>query len=146
RQTGTSLAQGASQIQNFLEKFSITSGEYTKSLAALTNQNSTVADKISGLSSQMAAAASSVTKATTAVDGNLAKLLDGIREFAHLAGETNRASRESQESVRHSVQTLQQQMSIHLQRFDTVDQKLATVFTSIGAHLELQAKQMAEQF
>jgi hypothetical protein len=36
-------------------------------------------------------------------------------------------------------------MSLHIQRFNTVDEKLASVFTSIGSHLESQSKQMGEQ-
>ena len=54
--------------------------------------------------------------------------------------------RESQEAVRKTVETLQQQMAQHIQRFNNVDEKLAGVFNSISSHVELQAKQMAEQF
>ena len=36
-------------------------------------------------------------------------------------------------------------MTTHLQRFNNVDEKLATVFNSISSHLELQSKQMGEQ-
>jgi hypothetical protein len=32
-----------------------------------------------------------------------------------------------------------------MQRFDTVDEKLASVFSSIASHLELQSKTMSEQ-
>ena len=37
-------------------------------------------------------------------------------------------------------------MAQHIQRFNNVDEKLAGVFSSISSHVELQAKQMAEQF
>ena len=62
-----------------------------------------------------------------------------------MSAETARTVRESQESVRGTVETLQQQMSLHIKRFDNVDEKLAGVFNSISSHLELQSKQMAEQ-
>ena len=48
--------------------------------------------------------------------------------------------------VRKTVEILQQQMAQHIQGFNNVDEKLAGVFSSISSHVELQTKQMAEQF
>ncbi len=119
--------------------------EYVKSLSALTAQNEKVGSNLSAISSQIAAASDSVTRASSAVDGNLEKILTGVGDLTHAAAETSRTVRESQEVIRATIATLQQQMSQHLQRFDAVDEKLAGVFTSIGAHLELQSRQMGEQ-
>jgi hypothetical protein len=68
-----------------------------------------------------------------------------MSEVTRLAAETNRASQESQVAVRQMIEGLQKQMSLHMERFNNVDETLARVFNSIGSHLELQSKQMGEQ-
>ena len=75
----------------------------------------------------------------------MGKLLSGLGDVTRLLLETNRASQESEAAVRGVIDALQKQMSIHMDRFNNVDETLARVFNSIGSHLELQAKQMGEQ-
>jgi flagellar capping protein FliD len=117
-----------------------------KSLSSLAAQNAKLEENLTTISSRIMAASDGITKASSAVGGNLDKVLAGITDFTRVATETTRSVRESQEAVRSTVETLQQQMAQHIQRFNNVDEKLATVFNSVGSHIELQSKQMAEQF
>jgi chromosome segregation ATPase len=142
REVGDAAAQQQVRLATKIEE---NGDEYIKSLSALATQNAEVESSLSTISSQIVAASESVAKASSAVDGNLDRLLTGIGELTHVAAETTRTVRESQEAVRGTIETLHQQMSLHIQRFDAVDEKLAGVFTSIGSHLELQSRQMGEQ-
>jgi hypothetical protein len=36
-------------------------------------------------------------------------------------------------------------MSLHIERFNNVDEQLASVFNNIGSQLELQSRQMSDQ-
>ncbi len=145
KDTGSAFGESAAKIGAFFERFSGSGEDYMKSLTSLSTQNAKLEGSLTTISSQIVAAANGVTKASAAVDDNLQKLLSGIGDVTRVSAETSRTVRESQEAVRAAIETLQQQMSLHLQRFNSVDEKLANVFTSIGSHLELQSKQMGEQ-
>ena len=143
--TGSAFGESAAKIGTFFERFSGSGEDYMKTLASLSEQNIKLEGRLGAISSQIMTAADSVAKAGTAVDSSLGKLLTGIADVARLAAETGRTVQESQEAVHGMIETLQKQMSLHINRFDSVDEKLATVFNSIGSHLELQSKQMGEQ-
>lgn len=146
KDSGSAFGDSAAKIGAFFERFIVSGDDYMKSLSSLAAQNSKLEENLTAISSRIVAASDGVTKASSAVGGNLDKVLAGITDFTRVATETTRAVRESQEAVRGTVQTLQQQMAQHIQRFNNVDEKLATVFNSIGSHIELQSRQMAEQF
>jgi DNA anti-recombination protein RmuC len=143
--TGSAFGESATKIGAFFDRFSGSSEDYMKTLAALSEQNVKLEGGLSAISSQISAAADGVARASTAVDSNLSKLLAGVADVTRLTTETGRTVRESQEAVGRMIETLQKQMSLHIERFNDVDGKLATVFSSIGAHLELQSRQMGEQ-
>jgi predicted nucleic acid-binding Zn-ribbon protein len=145
KNSGSAFDESATKISAFFERFSSSGEDYLTSLASLSSQNAKLEVNLAAISSQIAASAESVARASSAVDGNLDRLLTGIGDVTRVAADASRTARESQEAIRGVVETLQQQMSQHLQRFNTVDEKLATVFSSIGSHLELQSKQMGEQ-
>lgn len=119
--------------------------DYLKSLSSLAAQNEKVESSLATISSQIVAASDSVSRASSTVDGSIDRLLTGVGDLTRVSAETARTVRELQELVRGTIEALQQQMSTHIQRFDSVDEKLAGVFNSISSHLELQSKQMAEQ-
>lgn len=146
KETGTTFGESATKISAFLERFQASGTGYLESLSSLGEQNQKLEGNLAGISAQIVGASESITKATSSVNVNLETVLKGIGEFTRTATETSRGVRESQEAVRKTVETLQQQMAHHIQRFGDVDEKLASVFSSISSHVELQAKQMAEQF
>jgi hypothetical protein len=143
--TGSAFGESAAKIGAFFERFSGSGEDYMKTLASLSEQNTKLESGLSAISSQITTAADSVARASTTVDSNLGKLLTGIADVSRLAAETGRTVQQSQEAVHGMIETLQKQMSLHIERFNSVDEKLATVFNSIGSHLELQSKQMGEQ-
>lgn len=143
--TGAAFGDSAARIEGFLARFSDKGEDYIRTLSSLAEHNSAVEGKLSAITSQISAAADGVTRAGAAVDGNLVRLLEGISDVSRLLAETNRAAQESQMAIRQTVEALQKQMSLHLDRFNNVDERLATVFTAISSHLELQSKQMGEQ-
>jgi ABC-type transporter Mla subunit MlaD len=145
KDSGSSFGDTAAKISALFEQFSATADDYKASLSALTTQNSKLESSLASISSQINSASGGVTRATQAVDSNLTKLLSGIADLTRVSAETSRTVRESQESVRSTVDSLGRQMGLHIQRFDAVDEKLATIFTSIASHLELQSKAMSEQ-
>ncbi len=141
----SAFGESAAKIGTFFERFSGSGEDYMKTLASLSEQNIKLESGLSAISSQITTAADSVARASTTVDSNLGKLLTGIADVSRLAAETGRTVQQSQEAVHGMIETLQKQMSLHIERFNSVDEKLATVFNSIGSHLELQSKQMGEQ-
>ena len=141
---GGTFSNSAASLGAFLERFSAGGEDYMKSLSSLTTQTTALEANFSTISSRITAASESLAKAGLAVEGNLAQVLNAIRDFTHAAEETNRSVNTSQEAISSTVRSLQQIMTTHIQRFDDVDGKLAGIFTSIGSHLELQAAQMAE--
>ncbi|HEY6259680.1 MAG TPA: hypothetical protein VIY51_28215 [Xanthobacteraceae bacterium] len=145
RDSGSSFGETATKIGAFLERFSAAGDDYMTSLSALAAQNSKLETGLASISSQIVTASEGITKASSAIDGNLDKLLSGVGDLTRVSAETSRTVRESQESVRSTVESLRQQMTLHIQRFDSVDEKLATVFNSIASHLELQSTRMGEQ-
>jgi hypothetical protein len=144
-QTGSNFGASAERIEAILERFSDSGDSYIESLSTLSAKNAELHNGLGAISSQIAAAADSVSKAGKTVDNNIGKLLSGLGDVTRLAAETNRASQESQATVRQMIETLQKQMSLHMERFNSVDETLGRVFNSIGSHLELQSKQMSEQ-
>ena len=143
--SGAAFSGSAEKIAGFFERFSGSGEDYIRTLSSLSEQNAKLENGLSAISSRISDAADGVTKAGAAVDSNLVKLLSSISEVSRLAAETNRAAQESQTAIRQTVETLQKQMSLHIDRFNNVDEKLASVFNSISSHLELQSKQMGEQ-
>ena len=139
---GTTAAQQQEQLATKMREGG---DDYMKSLSSLAAQNAKVEESLSTIASQIVAASDSVTRASSTIDGNLDRLLTGIGDLTRVSAETARTVRESQEAVRGTIETLQQEMSQHIQRFDNVDEKLAGVFNSISSHLELQSRQMGEQ-
>ena len=139
---GTTAAQQQEQLATKIREGG---DNYIKSLSSLAAHNTKVEESLSTIVSQLVAASDSVTRANSTVDSNLDKLLTGIGDLTRVSAETARTVSELQEAVRGTVETLQRQMSLHVQRFDNVDEKLAGVFNSIGLHLELQSRQMGEQ-
>lgn len=144
-QTGSTFGASAERIQAILGRFSDSGDSYIESLSTLSAKNAELHSELGAISSQIASAADSVSKAGTTVDNNIGKLLSGLADVTRLTGETNRASQESQAAVRQMIEALQKQMSLHMERFNGVDETLGRVFNSIGSHLELQSKQMGEQ-
>jgi DNA anti-recombination protein RmuC len=144
-QTGSNFGASAGRIEAILERFSNSGDRYIESLSTLSAKNAELHNGLGAISSQIAASADSVSKAGTTVDNNIGKLLSGVADVTRLSAETNRASQESQAAVRQMIETLQKQMSLHMERFNSVDETLGRVFNSIGSHLELQSKQMSEQ-
>jgi methyl-accepting chemotaxis protein len=144
KDTGSAFGDSAAKIGAFFERFSTSGSDYMNSLSSLTAQNATLENTLAAISSQINAAAASVSRAGSAVDENLAKVLTGIGSFTRVAEETSRTIRESQEAVGNTVNALQQAMSQHIQRFNDVDEKLAGVFGTITSQLELQSNLMAE--
>jgi hypothetical protein len=144
-QTGSTFGESARRIEAILERFSESGDGYIESLSALSAKNAELHTGLGAVSAQIAAAADSVSSAGSTVDSNISKLLLGLNDVTRLVAETNRTSKESEAAVRVMIDTLQKQMSLHMERFNNVDETLARVFSSIGSHLELQAKQMGEQ-
>jgi methyl-accepting chemotaxis protein len=145
KNTGAAFGNSAEKISAFFEQFNTSGDKYKESLTALADQNAKLETNLKDISTQIIAATNGVTRASSAVDANMNKLLTGISEFTRGATDTSRMIETAQEAIRQTVETLQQQMSQHIQRFTNVDDKLATVFNSIGAHLELQSRQMSER-
>jgi DNA anti-recombination protein RmuC len=144
-QTGANFGASAERIEAILERFSNSGDSYIVSLSTLSAKNAELQNGLGAISAGIVAAADSVSKAASTVDANIGKLLSGLNDVTRLAAETNRASQESQTAVRGMIDALQKQMSVHMERFNNVDETLARVFNSIGSHLELQSKQMGEQ-
>jgi methyl-accepting chemotaxis protein len=143
--TGATFGDSAEKIAGFFERFAGSGEDYIQTLSSLSEQNTKLESGLSAISSRISEAADRVTSAGTAVDSNLLKLLSSISEVSRLAAETNRVAQESQTAIRQTVDTLQKQMSLHMDRFNNVDDKLANVFNIISSHLELQSKQMGDQ-
>jgi methyl-accepting chemotaxis protein len=143
--TGSNFGASAERIEAILERFSDSGDSYIESLSTLSDRNAELHSGLGAISSQIVAAADSVSKAGATVDNNIDKLLSGLSEVSRLAAETNRTSQESQAAIRGMIEALQKQMSVHMERFNSVDETLGRVFNSIGSHLELQSKQMGEQ-
>jgi DNA anti-recombination protein RmuC len=143
--TGSNFGASAERIEAILERFSDSGDSYIESLSTLSAKNAELHSGLSAISSHIAAAADSVSKAGATVDNNMGKLLSGLSDVTRLSAETNRTSQESQAAIRGMIDALQKQMSVHMERFNNVDETLARVFSSIGSHLELQSKQMGEQ-
>ena len=145
-QTGSNFGESARRIEAILERFSESGDGYIESLGALSAKNGELHTGLGAISAQIAAAADSVSSAGSTVDSNISKLLSGFNDVTRLVAETNRTSKEFLEAaVRGMIDVLQKQMSLHMERFNDVDETLAGVFNSIGSHLELQSKQMGEQ-
>jgi predicted nucleic acid-binding Zn-ribbon protein len=146
KETGSTFGDSAAKINSFLERFDDNVEGYAKSLASLSEQNGRLESNLSNISERLIAASNSISMAGQNVDGSIQKLLAWNKDFTRVATETFNVSKESQKSIRDTVESLQQQMRTHIQRFDSVDEKLAGVFNSIASHLELQSRQMSEQF
>jgi archaellum component FlaC len=145
KSTGATFSDSAEKITGFFERFSGSGEDYIRTLSSLSEQNAKLENGLGAISSRISDAADGVSKAGAAIDSNLAKLLSSISEVSRVAAETNRGAQESQTAIRQTVETLQKQMSQHLDRFNDVDEKLANVFNTISSHLELQSKQMGDQ-
>jgi hypothetical protein len=143
--SGETFEATATKISVLFDHFGERSNDYLKSLSSLTDQNSKLEVSLGSLSSRMIGASEAVTTASSAIDANLGKLLNAVSDLTRAATETSHTVRDSQAAITATVDTLQQQMTTHLRRFDSVDEKLAAVFSSIASHLELQSKQMGEQ-
>jgi hypothetical protein len=144
--TGAVFGDSATKISSFLSTFEDKGVSILSTLGSLRDQHAELEENLSAVSSQLVSASEAVGKATAAVNVNLITAIDGIREFSRVAADTHRAAMESQETIRLTVETLRQQMSQHIQRFDSVDEKLAGVFNSIISHVEEQSRLMSEQF
>jgi methyl-accepting chemotaxis protein len=145
KSTGATFSDSAEEITGFFERFSGSGEDYIQTLSSLSEQNAKLESGLGAISSRISDAADGVSKASAAIDSNLAKLLSSISEVSRVAAETNRGAQESQTAIRQTVETLQKQMSQHIDRFNDVDEKLANVFNTISSHLELQSKQMGDQ-
>src|SRR5262249_1357733 len=146
KETGSAFGDSATKMSNFIERFEAGGSNYLESLSSLSEQNTKLEGNLESISSQIVTASEGITKATSAVNVNLESVLRGFGEFPRPASQTSQSVRESQTAILKTVETLQQQMGQHIQRFNNVDEKLAGIFKSISEHVELQAKQMAEQF
>jgi hypothetical protein len=138
-------ALAAQQQDQLAAKIKQGGDDYIKSLASLADQNTQLEKNLATITAQIVSASDSVARANSAVDSNIDKLLAGIGDLTRGSAETIRIVQESQQAIHGMIETLQQQMAQHIQRFNTVDDKLAGIFTSIASHLELQSKQMGEQ-
>ena len=143
--TSESFGASATQLGGFLTEFSENGQSYMDALKSIVAQSERTEAGLREISAQIASATGNLTRASSVIDAHVEQLLSGIRDFTRGAEESSRTHREAQQAIRGSVETLQQQMSRHIQRFDNVDEKLATVFNSIASHLELQSKQMHER-
>ena len=120
---GGTFSNSAASLGAFLERFSAGGEDYMKSLSSLTTQTTALEANFSTISSRITAASESLAKAGLAVEGNLAQVLNAIRDFTHAAEETNRSVNTSQEAISSTVRSLQQIMTTHIQRFDDVDRE-----------------------
>jgi hypothetical protein len=111
-----------------------------KALSPLTEKPTALQNDLSSISSGITGAAHSLTTAGAAVDESLGKVLGGITESTRIAEETNRSIRTSQEAISGAVESLRNAMTVHIQRFDQVDERLAGIFSSIASHLEEQSR------
>jgi hypothetical protein len=145
KSTGAIFGASADKLGTFIAQFTQNGDSYLDALKSVTAESQRMEGGLREISSQIATAADNLTKASSAVDGNVEQLLSGINNFNRAATESSRVIQESQQAIRITVDSLQQQMSRHIQRFDNVDERLATVFNSIASHLELQSKQMHER-
>jgi len=141
---GASFGDNVTNIGAIFERFSSSGDDYIKSLSSLTEQTAAFKNDLSSISSHMTAAAEDLRKAGSTVNENVSKVLGGVQESVRVAEETNQSIRTSQEAIGSAVESLRNAMSMHIQRFDQVDEKLATIFSSIASHIEQQARQMAE--
>ena len=146
KETGSSFGSSANKITAVLDSLEAGEEHYLKALSSLTETNEKLEVSLEAISSQMIAASGSVVSANETLNEGVRAVLKGLQEFTATASETNRVVQHSQEAVRSTVGDLREQMSQHIKRYNEVDDKLASVFTSISTHLELQSKQMAEQF
>jgi ABC-type transporter Mla subunit MlaD len=145
RETGSAFGASAEKLGAFLELFTAKGDEYVHSLASISSQSSVLEDRLSNLCSDIVSATSTLGRANAAVGDNLSTLTHAIAEFSRVGTETSQIVRASQESIKATVDTLHQQMSIHINRFDDVDERLANVFNNISSHIELQSTQMSNQ-
>jgi ABC-type transporter Mla subunit MlaD len=145
RETGSAFGASAEKIGAFFERFAAKGDEYINSLASISSQTSAFESRFSNLCSDIVGATSGLNRANTAVGDNLSQLTRAIAEFGRVATDTTQSVRASQDVIKATVETLQRQMSLHVERFDNVDERLASVFNNISSHLELQSKQMFDQ-
>src|SRR5262249_38231893 len=143
--TSANFGASAARIEGMLEKLNGSWDNYIETLSSLSVKNKEIGSDLQSLSSQIVSTAEGVSKASQSVDSKLYKLIDGGDNVSRLLVESNRSSLQSQTTIRETVEALQRQMSVHLDRFNSVDETLARVFTSIGSHLETQSTQMGEQ-
>lgn len=143
--TSANFGASAARIEGMLEKLNGSWDNYIETLSSLSVKNQEIRSDLQSLSSQIVSTAEGVSKASQSVDSNLSKLIDGVDNVSRLLVESNRGSQQSQTTIRETVEALQRQMSVHMDRFNSVDETLARVFTSIGSHLEAQSTQMGEQ-
>jgi len=143
--TSENFGASADRIEGMLDKLNGSWDHYVETLSSLSAKNEEIRSDFQSLSAQIVTTAENVSKASQSVDSNLSKLIDGVDTVSRLLIESNRSSQQSQTVVRETVEALQRQMSVHMDRFNSVDETLARVFNSIGSHLESQSKQMGEQ-
>jgi hypothetical protein len=144
-ETSANFGASAGRIEDILEKLGGSWDHYIETLSKLSAQNQGVSSDLQSLSSQIVVAAENVSRASLSVDNNLSRLIEGMDNVNRLLSESTRSAQHSQTVVRDTVDALQKQMSVHMDRFNNVDEALARVFNSISSHLELQSKQMGEQ-
>jgi hypothetical protein len=145
RETGSAFGASAEKLSAFFEQFTAKGDEYVNSLTSISSQSAVLEDRLSNLCSDIATATGALSRANTTVGDNLSHLTQAIAEFGRVGTETSQSIRTSQESIKGTVDTLLRQMSLHIGRFDNVDEQLAGVFNKIGSHLELQSSQMSNQ-
>ncbi|WP_253711828.1 hypothetical protein [Bradyrhizobium sp. WD16] len=142
---GDSFAASATKIESLLKQLSDSQSLHVGTLSDITRKHSELQEKLSSVSQEVVNATQGLVRAGSAVDSNMTKLLAAMEGSASAASDFHRAASEMQASTRAMIETLQKQMSTHLDRFNAVDEKLATVFKSITDHLEYQSKQMSDQ-
>jgi hypothetical protein len=144
-ETGSSFGTSALKIGEFVEAFASKGNEYIDSLSSLTSQSDKIKDNLSALCSDILGAAGGMKQASSSIADNLHVLARALDEFRRVANETSENARASQEAIKNTVESLQRQMSTHLERFNDVDGRLASVFNTISTQLELQSKQMSQR-
>jgi chromosome segregation ATPase len=140
-----SFAGSATKIESLLQQITDNQNNHVGSLSEISRKHSELQEKLGALSQDIVSAAQGLTRAGSAVDSNMGKLLSAMESSTNAASGFHRAASEIQASTRAMIETLQKQMSTHLDRFNAVDEKLATVFKAITDHLEYQSKQMSDQ-
>lgn len=143
--SGSSFGSSATALEGFISTLSEQGTLFTQSFANIVDIHKELEENLSTIVRDMQAASSGMTKVTSTVNNQIEKVLSGFEAFSATATSTTTSIRDSQKVIADTALVMQEQMSAHIKRFDSVDEKLAGVFGDMGTQLDNLSRQMADR-